>query len=353
MERIATIIFILSSFFLYAQEPPTPPTLAETITKNREEGLFSAIQIAVFDKGKMTLELHDGHTTFEPKDAVTRYTLFDLASLTKPLGTLVLCGELVARKKLDLEQKATEILPELVKPIKLIDLIGHNSGLPTYDAWYFKYRDLQTIEERKAAIVKYAAEFPRERPAHYSDLNYLLLGFMIERTTGATLDRFYADTLATLGYRGLPPIYLTDGIDLSAVAATSISPQTGILNHGNVEDENCQLIGGVCGHAGMFGTAEAVGQLLSHLLKIAWYRKFIEDGIGFDRPEPPESNFGLTATPAMRGHLGYTGTAFLIDLKRDRIIVVLVNRTHPTADKPKMKDRLRKFRQTVFDELLK
>lgn len=353
MERFTTlIIIILCSFVLFAQEPPVP-TLTETITKNREEGLFSAIQIAVFDKGKMTLELHDGHTTFDPKDAVTRYTLFDLASLTKPLGTLVMCGELVARKKLDLEQKATEILPELVKPIRIIDLLSHNSGLPAYDAWYFKYRDLQTVEERKAAIVQYAAEFPKERPAHYSDLNYLLLGFILERATGATLDRFYADTLATLRYHGLPPVYLTDGIELSAVTASSISPQTGILNHGNVEDENCQLIGGVCGHAGMFGTAEAVGQLLSHLLKVPWYRTFVEEGIGFDRPEPPESNFGLTATPEMRGHLGYTGTAFLIDLARDRIIVLLTNRTHPTADKPKMKDRLRKFRQTVFDELLK
>lgn len=353
MERIATIIFILSSFFLYAQEPPTPPTLTETITKNREESLFSAIQIAVFDKGKMTLELHDGHTTFEPKDAVTRYTLFDLASLTKPLGTLVMCGHLLATGKITPEEPATEILPDLQKPIRIAALLGHHSGLPAYDAWYFKYRHIQTVEERKAAIVKYAAEFPKERPAHYSDLNYLLLGFILERATGATLDRFYADTLATLGYRGLPPIYLTDGIDLSAVTASSISPQTGILNHGNVEDENCQLIGGVCGHAGMFGTAEAVGQLLSHLLKIPWYRTFVEEGIGFDRPEPPDSSYGLTATPDMRGHLGYTGTAFLIDLKRDRIIVVLTNRTHPVADKPKMKDRLRKFRQTIFDELLK
>jgi len=301
----------------------------------------------------MTVEIHDGFTSFEPKDEVTRYTLFDLASLTKPLGTLVMCGELIAQKRLDPEDRATAILPELLKPIRIIDLLSHNSGLPAYDAWYFKYRDIQTIEERKRAIVRYAAEFPKERPPQYSDLNYLLLGFLIEQMTGTTLDRFYADTLAKIGYRGLPPIYLTDGIDLSAVAATSISPQTGILNHGNVEDENCQLIGGVCGHAGLFGTAEAVGQLLSHLLKIPWYRSFIEEGTGFDRPEPPDSNFGTVATTDMRGHLGYTGTAFLIDLKRGRVIVLLTNRTHPAADKPDMKERLRAFRQTIFDELLK
>ncbi|HSA34406.1 MAG TPA: serine hydrolase domain-containing protein [bacterium] len=351
--RTTLTLILLFSLCAAGQEPPAPPTLAETITKSRDEGLFSAVQIAVFEKGDMTLELHDGFTSFEPKDEVTRYTLFDLASLTKPLGTLAMVGQLIAQKRLDPEEKATAILPGLLKPIRVIDLLSHTSGLPAYDAWYFKYRDIQTIEERKTAIVKYAAEFPKERPAQYSDLNYLLLGFLVERVTGATLDRFYADTLATIGYRGLPPIYLTDGIDLSAVAATSISPQTGILNHGNVEDENCQLIGGVCGHAGLFGTAEAVGQLLSHLLKIPWYRAFVEGGIGFDRPEPPESNFGLTATAGMRGHLGYTGTAFLIDLARDRIIVVLTNRTHPTADKPKMKERLRKFRQTIFDELLK
>ncbi len=359
MRRVLLAILLFMTLAMTGAElsatPPADPlaVVREAITFNRGEGLFSAVQIAVFEKGRMTLELHDGHTTFDPKDAVTRYTLFDLASLTKPLATLPMVGNLAATGIVDLDRPLSDLLPGFGKPIKLFDLVSHNSGLPAYDAWYFKYRDLQSIEERKAAIVKYAVEFPRTLPPKYSDLNYLLLGFALERLTGKTLDDLYAETLKTLKYQGLPPIYLTDGIELSAVAATSFSPQTGILNHGNVEDENCQLIGGVCGHAGIFGTAEAVGQLLSHLLTLPWYRSLLTEGYGFDRPEPADSSYGLTATGDLRGHLGYTGTAFLIDLKRDRIIVVLTNRTHPTADKPDMQKRLRKFRQTIFDELLK
>jgi len=349
----ALLIFVAVTVVAQGASDDPLRGIRATIAQNRDEGLFSAVQIAVFEKGKMTLELHDGTTTADSKDVVTRYTLFDLASLTKPIGTLVMVGDLAARGIVDLDRPLSDLLPDFTKPVKLFDLVSHNSGLPAYDAWYFKYRDLQTIEERKAAIVKYAVEFPRTLPPKYSDLNYLLLGFAMERLTGKTIDALYAETLKMLKYQGLPPLYLTDGIELSAVVATSISPQTGILNHGNVEDENCQLIGGVCGHAGLFGTAEAVGQLLSHLLTLPWYRTLIVEGYGFDRPEPTDSSYGLTATPEMRGHLGYTGAAFLIDLARDRVIVVLTNRTHPTADKPKMKERLRKFRQTIFDELLK
>lgn len=325
----------------------------DIVSQSITEGLFSAAQIVVFEKENMIFEYHAGTTKFDGGDPVTRYTLFDLASLTKPLGTLLMSGLLASQQRLSLDEPATEVLPELIKPIRIGDLLSHSSGLPSYDGWFLKYRDIPTIAERKAAIVQYAAEFPKVLPSKYSDLNYLLLGFIIEQVAGKSLDKFYSETLATIHYRGLSPLYLTDSIDPSVVAATSVSPVSGTLNHGRVEDENCQFIGGTCGHAGLFASAEAVGQLLSHLLKIPWYRSFIEEGIGLDKPEPPNSSYGKTATPAMRGHLGFTGTAFLIDLQRDRIIVVLTNRTHPTPDKPKMKERLRTFRQQVFDELLK
>ncbi len=354
-----TALFLLLSAHAgeKAQISPAAETqravIHDIVSQNIAEGLFSAAQIAVFEKGTVTFSYHAGRTNLDSGDPITPHTLFDLASLTKPLGTLLMCGYLFTQKKLDSEERISEILPEITKPIRIGDLLAHTSGLPGYDGWFLKYRDLPTIADRKAAIVQYAAEFPKVLPPKYSDLNYLLLGFILEQVSGRSLDDLYAETLTAVGYRGLPPLFITNGIDLSLVVATSHSPVNGTLNHGRVEDENCQLIGGVCGHAGLFGTAEGIGALLSHLLTIPWYRAFVTEGIGFDRPEPPDSSYGLTATPDMRGHLGYTGTAFLIDLKRDRVIVVLANRTHPTPDKPKMKERLKKFRQAIFDELLK
>jgi len=344
-----------------AAESPTLPTAREIrqavihdiVFQNIAEGLFSGAQITAFEKGILTFEYHAGFTKFDGGDPVTRYTLFDLASLTKPLGTLLMCGRLFAQHRISPDDLATEILPEIVKPIRIGDLIAHTSGLPGYDGWFIKYRGLTTIAERKAAIVRYAAEFPKTLSPKYSDLNYLLLGFIIEQVAGKPLDQFYRETLISIRYTGLPLLYLTNDIDPSAVIATSVSSVDNVVNHGRVEDENCQFIGGLCGHSGLFGSAEAVGQLLSHLLKIPWYRSFIEEGIGFDKPEPPDSNYGTTATPTMRGHLGFTGTAFLVDLQRNRVIVVFANRTHPTPNKPKMKERLRAFRQQVFDELLK
>jgi CubicO group peptidase (beta-lactamase class C family) len=131
------------------------------------------------------------------------------------------------------------------------------------------------------------------------------------------------------------------------VAATEFCPWRGQLLKGRVHDDNAWILGGVAGHAGLFGTLAAVGQLLAYLLdtyhgfdrgplspalvRFAWRRdRHTPHGLGVDFPATVNPSAGSRFSFATVGHLGFTGTSFWIDLPRRIIVVLLTNRVHPT-----------------------
>jgi CubicO group peptidase (beta-lactamase class C family) len=282
-------------------------------------------------------------------------TPFDLASLTKPLATALLAVLLEQEGLISLDQPLRDLLPEVAgSPVgerTLLELGSHRAGLP---AWRPLSAAARTREGMTAAI----AGLPLEPPGRevYSDLGYLLLGFTLERAGGRPLDRAFRERIAPaiaparLGYAG-PEDRFPDAApteegnayerQLAGEAGAGHAWRTRITA-GEVHDGNAHALGGVAGHAGLFGTAAAVGELASEILRPrrlglgdrARARLLIPVAADADR------TFGLVlarGSNAARGvlpegapgHTGFTGTSLWLLPEREQALVLLTNRVHP------------------------
>ena len=312
-----------------------------------------------------------GVASLDSKRPVTLATVFDLASLTKPLATTLALLLLVQDGRLALTQPLSSILPELAgtakEKIQIRHLLLHTSGLPAHRPYY---RQIEP-ESREARLKQFdgllAAE-PLEygigEKTVYSDIGFMFLRRVVETVTGKRLDRFVAETV----FRplGISPLFFVDSSPGSSgwhFAATQWCPWRKCLVEGIVSDENAYAAGGIDGHAGLFGTAGAVGDILGELLAVyrgmpnrgvfqqRWVKRFLErDGasprvLGFDTPTPGASSSGAHFSEKTVGHLGYTGTSFWCDLERGISVILLTNRVHPSTEN----DRIRLFRPVVHD----
>jgi CubicO group peptidase (beta-lactamase class C family) len=204
----------------------------------------------------------------------------------------------------------------------------------------------------------------------YSDLGFMLLGFIIERLTSRSLAAFCEEELfrplgaAPLAYR--PRGETVSDVrrdDSHSIAPTEDDPWRGRILCGEVHDENAYALGGIAGHAGLFGTADAVlamsaGWLAAYrgeesildgplVRRFASRRRSIPGsswGLGWDTPSPP-SSAGAHFGESSFGHLGYTGTSLWIDPSRRLEVVLLSNRVHPT----RRNERIRRFRPHLHD----
>lgn len=307
---------------------------------------------------------------------VTRDTVFDLASLTKPLATAPALMILMADGRLAPESTLERLLPEFkgqpAARVTVEQLLRHTSGLPAWEPYFEPLRDLPHGERwpwLKRRLSRTLLEAPPGGRTVYSDLNFLILGWLVEAVAGEPLDRFVARRvyqplgIAPLGFVGgvgpVPP---------GPCAATERCPWRGLLR-GRVHDDNCYALGGVCGHAGLFGTAAAVHRLLAELLDAyrgqgegrvfdpRWVRAFLDppaDGrrpMGFDRPSGPMPACGRRFSPRSVGHLGFTGVSCWMDLGRGQIVVLLTNRVHPNRANVKIRAFRPRLHEAVSEGL--
>ena len=308
-----------------------------------------------------------GHACLEPDEVeVTRETLFDLASLTKPLCSGALA--VIAGESLALEAAPGRYLPEWKQTrfegILVEHLLTHTSGLA---AWYPLYtRGEGAVAYRKTL----AAMEPQARPGEqvvYSDLSFLVLGEILERIFSARLDRLFSDLVAgPAGVRAgfLPPTSAaaaaTEKGDRFERAMTESLGLTyahfrdGVVR-GQVHDGNAFRRGGVAAHAGLFATAADV-----YALARTWLEPARVDA-GRDRtPELSEAR-GLawqgrrgagSAIPEMSprafGHTGFTGTSLWIDPERQLVSVLLTNRIHPEVREIPFNEVRRRFHAAVY-----
>lgn len=299
-----------------------------------------------------------GLASREPQaEPATEATPYDLASLTKPLATSVLAVILEREGRLSSAATLGASFPELggtpYADATLRDAAYHRAGFP---AWKALYLEGATREDYVASIAAAPPGAPRGTTI-YSDLGYLLLGFAIERAGGAALDRLFEERVARP--LGLPRCGFAGRSDKFRDAAPT--------EHGNVyerrlagegapagrfrdemirgavHDGNAWGLGGVAGHAGLFGTAGEVAKIAIALLeppRLGRPRGSFEAMLG--RPDAGGRTLGfLTAgrTESVRdvlrdgavGHFGFTGTSLWIEPEASRVYVLLTNRVHPAV----------------------
>lgn len=319
-----------------------------------------------------------GFANLFSKRKMTRETVFDLASLTKALATTPAIMTLMQQSRLSLKQSLGTII-SLFKgtdkeTVRIDQLLYHNSGFPDYRPYYQQLCKLDQIR-RKAALREFLVKEPLIHPpgtqVTYSDLGFMVLCWVIEEISGTRLDYFVTENIfRSLGLNTLFFIPKDMKPPRTEFAATEKCPWRNILLDGAVHDDNAYVVGGIEGHAGLFGTAKDIHSLLSELWKAYrgspstgvfesdWVQKFFKRQessgrvLGFDTPSSIVPSCGRYFSKQTVGHLGFTGTSFWMDLERSIIIIFLTNRIHPSRDNNKIKDFRPKLHDTVMKRLL-
>ena len=353
-------------------------------------------------------------------DPVTPGTIYDLASLTKVIVTTPLVMRLYEAGRLDLEAPVGLYVPEFAGDAKdrvtVADLLAHCGGLLWWTDLHRQARaNAVPTEEVARFYLRRICELPLDYEPRtdtvYSDLGFILLGTVLERTTGTPLDRLAAEEVfAPLGMRDIhynPPAALT-----TRIAPTEDDPERGGVLRGVVHDENAWRLGGVAPHAGLFATARSLVPFAQMWLAegtvdrrggsdgtaggrsgrgdvracddaadgrggrgdarvrngTVGRRRVFESAtihrfrrrarlaggssraLGWDTPAPG-SSCGNRFSPASFGHTGFTGTSLWIDAERDLFVVLLTNRVHPTRDNTRLADLRPPFHDELIDAL--
>ncbi len=339
-----------------------------------DDGVFPGAVLLVSKNGQCVCHEAFGSRDLIARPAMTIDTVFDLASLTKPLATALAVMLLVQEAHLDLAQNLGDLLPHFEKDpkadITVENLLYHNSGLADYRPFY-RQIDHLPLDQRKKALRQLLVNEPLIHPIGsqvvYSDIGFMILEWLVEHTGGKRLDRFVSEKIyQPLGLDNLFFVDLKGRAPRAAFAATEQCAWRQELLCGQVHDENAFVVGGIQGHAGLFGTALEVYRLLSHLLAAyhgqpatrlfqpAVVRLFFrplagtDKALGFDTPSLKGSSSGQFFSRNSVGHLGFTGTSFWMDLDRSIIVVLLTNRVHPNRDN----EAIKTFRPILHDAVM-
>jgi serine-type D-Ala-D-Ala carboxypeptidase len=338
------------------------------------EKVFPGGVLLVSLKGEVVFFNAYGFANLSSRVSVASETIFDLASLTKPLATTLAVVRLVQQNKIQLEQSLGQLLPDFEctdkAKVKIRHLLYHNSGLPDYRP-YFKTLVAMTKNSRRRSLrsllVKEPLIHPIGKTIRYSDLGFMILAWVIERITHRRLDHFVGDEIyQPLGLNHL--FFIADNLPANRgpFAATEKCPWRRKVLEGQVHDENAYAVGGIEGHAGLFGSAIDIHRLLIELLfthhgqkgaglfNKDWLHQFFkrlpgtDKALGFDTPSMTGASCGTIFSQNSVGHLGFTGTSFWMDLERSVVVILLTNRVHPTRDNEKIK----KFRPKLHDKVM-
>jgi serine-type D-Ala-D-Ala carboxypeptidase len=357
-------------------QPESHPDLVRLMEAGIAGGVFPGGALLVRVRGQTVhLSFHGRRSIQPPGSPVDAHTCFDLASLTKVLATTPLVLLSIQRGRLALEEPVHRALEgyggQRRETITVRMLLDHSSGLPAWRRYYEEAgsagggKSLATVEGQEAVRRMVAAEVPEVEPgsrALYSDLGFILLDWILERVNGQPSDLLFSEWLAgplrlgSLFFVDLKsPVKAASARQGRAFAATEHCPWRGRTLIGEVHDENTYAMGGVSGHAGLFGTVQDVAALAEvwlgsflhsggffepSLVRQFWQRSEVPGStraLGFDTPSPKASQAGGRFGPRTVGQLGFTGTSLWIDPDRELIVVLLTNRVHPTRENESIK----------------
>jgi uncharacterized protein YbbC (DUF1343 family)/CubicO group peptidase (beta-lactamase class C family) len=310
------------------------------------DGNIPGAVLVVGHNGSVIYRKAYGERSLEPRRApMTVDTIFDLASLTKVIATTTAVMQLVEQGQVRLNDPVAKYLPEFAQngkqDITVRQLLTHYSGMEPD-------LDLKTPWEGKDTAYKMAfAETPAEPPGShftYSDINFIVLGALVEKVSGVTLDEYCTRhifaPLKMTHTRFLPPASWR-----AKIAPTQYDENEHML-WGVVHDPTARRMGGVAGHAGLFSTADDLARFAQTLLNggdgilsAVTVEKMttpetppsapVLRGFGWDIDSPFSSNRGDLFPVGSYGHTGFTGTSIWIDPTTETYIILLTNAVHP------------------------
>jgi CubicO group peptidase (beta-lactamase class C family) len=293
---------------------------------------------AVWQRGFGRLDWTDESNAVDPTESI-----YDLASLTKVVGTTTALMILYDQGKVHLDDPVSKYIPEFAGGEKdlvtLRLLLEHRSGLPAgRDLW----RIARTPDEARQAVIETPLAYHPDQFYEYSDLGADLLGFVVEAASGQRLDQF-------LGEHVWKPLGMDDTFFKPAdslrdrIAPTEVNPPRGYPLRGEVHDENAFALGGIAGHAGLFSTAADLAVFAQMMLNGGEYggTRIIADStvtlfttraartraLGWDTCAG-DGSCGKYLSERAYGHTGFTGTSLWIDPDRDMFVILLTNRVH-------------------------
>lgn len=334
-----------------AQKPDFTP-IDRIVTEANEAKKFPGAVVIVGHRGRVVFHKAYGNRSLIPRpEPMSEDTIFDIASLTKVLTTTTAVMQLYQQCRFLLDDPVAKYLPEFAVngkgDVTIRQLLTHYSGLPPdlslADPWVGKEEGLR----RAFAITPVT---PPGVQFRYSDINFIVLGALVEKLSGLTLDQYEAKHIAKpLGLRStrfLPPESWH-----SRIAPTQYD--NGVMLRGTVHDPTARRMGGVAGHAGLFSTAGDVAiytqNLLNRLagrssrfpLKQITLLKMTTPGqpatgtalraLGWDIDSPFSSNRGELFPVGSFGHTGFTGTSVWIDPAHDTYVVMMSNAVYPNG----------------------
>lgn len=342
-------IFAIASLFLFASVMPASERLLDAgQTATIELLMERAVLSNLIAGGVVVIGDHNGILYTTARGRVDAHagapplgegTIFDVASLTKVIATTPAVMKLVDEGRISLSDPLTRWFPQFKRvggeEITILDLLTHTSGLADFD--------LHRQQGIKTAIRKAAAEKKRQRPGrsfNYADINFILLGEVVHRASGRTLDKYCREEIFRPLGAGqtmfVPPPNLGD----------PIAPTLG-FSRGVVQDSNARRLGGVSGHAGLFSSAcdlsrfarlilgrgvidgrrilseRAVNQMTSPR---CYSNGAVVRGLGWDMASPFSAPKGSLFSDASFGHTGYSGSSIWIDPQQDLFVILLTNR---------------------------
>ena len=357
--------------------------ISEFLRERIEAGDFPSAVYLAAEKGEIVLEGATGNSVVEPEMIPARLdTIYDLASMTKPLITGLLIAKLIEKREMDPGDTVSKYFSEFdtveKRWITIQNLLTHTSGLPAWRPFYLIQNSLDKVDEFAATHVRPSAlreilgdiiaGLPLENPPGtkvvYSDPNFLVLTLLIEKLHCRRLDEVAADEI--FGPLGLEDTFFNPPSNLRARTAASekgneFEKQTCIEQGydvsgsgwreyriwGEVHDGNAWAMGGVAGHAGLFSTARETFRIAQQFLP--GYTQLLKSetcnlfpinltpgmsesrSIAFQTAAVTRDSAGETLPDEAFGHLGFTGTSLWIDPLSARIYILLTNRTHARA----------------------
>jgi CubicO group peptidase (beta-lactamase class C family) len=342
------------------------------------DGVFPGAVILVAREGRIVFFRSFGYRRLLPEpQAMEEDTIFDLASLTKPLATTLAVMGLVDQGTVQLDQPVGDIVSVPLKdksPLTLRSLLSHSAG---FAEWKPFYRDLMDYnpEDRKAKVREWLVEEPFAYPpgsaSLYSDLGFMFIEWVVEEASGVPMHRLLERGL--FGPVGVERTFMGHSSSLERFqqeqfAATEDCPWRKEVIQGKVHDENAFAMGGYSGHAGLFGTGAEVHKIVEmlreheggnrrDLFRPEVVKEFFSGqhttpestwALGWDTPSRENSSSGSHFSQRSVGHLGFTGTSVWLDLDRGVAVILLTNRIHPTREN----ERIKLFRPQLHDAVM-